>query len=554
MFLFFRRVALALVLVAFAAQSSELPNQELTPRIMYQLLLGEVAVQRDRLNLSVKTYMELLRTTHDPRIAQRAAEVALYAHQPREAIEAINVWIQYEPHSAEARELLGSIMIGTGQSTDVRETLAHLLAGNKTDVGDDFRTLSVVFAQLTDHAAGLVLAEELAKPYPQLPEAHYLVASAAYLAGNSDRALKAARRALELRPGWEPAALLEARLLQERDPALARAFFLDFLNQYPKARDVRLLYARDLVESKEYVLAREQFNVILESAPDNPDIAFAVALLTIQLKDLASAEPLLQKALDNGFHDQDLVRFYLGQAAEEQKQWARAAQWYGAVAAGEQLNVARIRLALMTAHVSGLQKGLELLQATEDKTPEQKLIKVLANEQMRREAGDFSGAYTVLTEALRSTPDSADLLYERAIVAEKLDKLDAVEQDLRQVIALRPDYAHAYNALGYSFAERAVRLDEALTLIQKALSLSPNDPFILDSLGWVEFRMGQMPESIKSLKQAYSLQEDPEIAAHLGEVLWKSGDQRAARNAWEASLKINPDNEVLRATMHRFVP
>jgi len=159
-----------------------------------------------------------------------------------------------------------------------------------------------------------------------------------------------------------------------------------------------------------------------------------------------------------------------------------------------------------------------------------------------------------LTEALRSTPDSADLLYERAIVAEKLDKLDVVEQDLRQVIALRPDYAHAYNALGYSFADRAVRLDEALALIQKALSLSPSDPFILDSLGWVEFRMGQMPESIKSLKQAYSLQEDPEIAAHLGEVLWKSGDQRAARNAWEASLKINPDNEVLRATMHRFVP
>jgi tetratricopeptide (TPR) repeat protein len=554
MLLFFRRAALALMLVALAAQGVELPTQELTPRLMYQLLLGEVAVQRDRLGLSVKTYMELVRTTHDPRIAQRAAEIALYAHQPREALEAINVWIQSDPHSAEARELLASIMLGLGQPADVRETLANLLASNKTDVGNDFRTLSVVFAQLADHVAGLALAEDLAKPYPQLPEARYLVASAAYLAGNNDRALEAARRALQLRPGWEPAALLEVRLLQERDPALARAYYLDFLKQYPDARDVRLLYARDLVEHKEYALAREQFNAILTSAPDNPDMAFAVALLTIQLKDVASAEPLLQKALDNGYHDQDLVRFYLGQAAEEQKQWARAAQWYGAVSAGEQLNEARVRAALMTAHVSGLQKGLELLQDIEGKTPEQKLMVVLANEQMRREAGDYSGAFTVLTEALRSTPDSADLLYERAIVAEKLNKTDLVEQDLRQVIALRPDYAHAYNALGYSFADRAVRLDEALALIQKALTLSPNDPFILDSLGWVEFRMGKMSESIQALKQAYSLQEDPEIAAHLGEALWKAGDQGAARNAWEESLKINPDNEPLRATMHRFVP
>ncbi len=530
-----------------------LPSQELTARLVYQLLLGEIAAQRDNFGVAVKTYLDLARSTHDPRVARRATEVALYAHDPKAAREALGLWLEAEPHSAEAREALAALLLSQGKLLDVEEVLAQLLAANKTDVGSDFRNLSVIFTEHPDHEAVLKMAERLAEPYPQVPEAHYLVGSSAFLAGKNEQALEEARTASRLRPGWEASALLEGRVLQEQDSGQARAFYLDFLKTYPHARDMRLLFARYLVELRDYPAAREQFATLMGEAPNNPDLTLAVALLTMQLKDYAGAEPLFLKALDQGYRDPDVIRFYLGQVYEEQKLWDKAALWFGKVEAGEQLTAARIRVAMMWAHQNQLQKGLELLHAVPAPTQEQQEQKVLAEEQMRREAGDYQGAFDALTEALRHTPNSPDLLYERAIVADKLNRMDILEQDLRQVIALRPQYAHAYNALGYSLADRSLRLDEALGLIQKALTLAPNDPFILDSLGWVQFRMGHIPESIATLKSAYALQDDPEIAAHLGEALWVSGDQAAARQTWESSLKANPDNEALVSVLHRFV-
>ncbi len=530
-----------------------LPSQELTARMVYQLLLGEIAAQRDNFTVAVKTYLDLARTTHDPRVARRAAEVALYAHDAKAAREAISLWLAADPHSAEAREALAALLLSQGKLLDVEEALAQLLASDNTDVANDFRNLSVIFSEHPDHEAVLKLAQRLAEPYPQVPEAHYLVGSSAFLAGKNEEALEEARTASRLRPGWESSALLEGRVLQEQDSVRARAFYQDFLTHYPRALDLRLLYARYLVELRDYQAARTQFAVLTHETPNNPDLTLAVALLTMQLKDYAGAEPLFLKALDQGYRDPDVVRFYLGQLYEEQKLWDKAAQWYGKVEGGEQLTSARIRVALMWAHQNQLQKAIEMLHAVPAATPEQQEQKVLAEEQMRREAGDYQGAFDTLTQALQRTPDAPDLLYERAIVADKLNRMDVLEKDLRQVIALRPQYAHAYNALGYSLADRSLRLDEALGLIQEALALAPNDPFILDSLGWVQFRLGHLPESVTTLKSAYALQDDPEIAAHLGEVLWVSGDQVAARQTWEGSFKANPDNEALLAVLHRFV-
>lgn len=530
-----------------------LPAQELTARLVYQLLLGEIAAQRDDFGVAVKTYLDLARTTHDPRVARRATEVALYAHDSRAAREAISLWLAADPHSAEAREALAALLLSQGKLLDVEEALVQLLASDKTDVANDFRNLSVIFTEHPDHEAVLKLAQRLAEPYPQVPEAHYLVGSSAFLAGKNELALEEARLASRLRPGWEGAALLEGRVLQEQDSARARAFYQDFLTRYPRARDLRLLFARYLVELRDYPAARTQFAILTQETPNNPDLTLAVALLALQLKDYAGAEPLFLKALDQGYRDPDAVRYDLGQLYEEQKLWDKAAQWYGKVEGGDQLTAARIRVALMWARQNQLQKAFEVLRAVPATSPEQQEQKVLAEEQMRREAGDYQGAFDTLTRALQGTPNAPDLLYERAVVADKLNRMDVLEQDLRQVIALRPQYAHAYNALGYSLADRSLRLEEALGLIQKALKLAPNDPFIMDSLGWVQFRLGRLPESVTTLKSAYALQDDPEIAAHLGEALWVSGDQAAARRTWEGSLKANPDNEALLAVLHRFV-
>ncbi len=530
-----------------------LPSQELTARWVYQLLLGEIAAQRDDFGVAVKNYLDLARTTHDPRVARRATEVALYAHDPKAAQDAIALWLMAEPKSVEAREALAALLLSQGKLVDVEDVLVQLLASDKADVGNDFRNLSVIFTEHPDHDAVLTLAEHLAQPYPQIPEAHYLVGSAAFLAGKNEEALEEARAASRLRPGWEASALLEGRVLQEQNSEQALAFYQNFLQRYPQSRDLRLLFARYLVELRDYEKAREQFSVLLSEAPNNPDLTLAVALLTMQLKDYAGAEQLYQKALAQGYRDPDVIRFYLGQVYEEEKQWDKAIEWYGMVAAGDQLTMAQIRVALMWAHQNQLKKALDLLHAVPAHTEDQQVQKVLAEEQMLRESGDYQGAFNTLTVALHVNPDSPDLLYERAIVADKLNHLDTLEQDLRRVIALRPQYAHAYNALGYSLADRDLRLDEALLLIQKALTLAPNDPFIMDSLGWVQFRMGHLPESIATLKRAYALQDDPEIAAHLGEVLWVSGDQAAARQTWETSLKANPDNEVLTSALRRFI-
>ncbi len=530
-----------------------LPAQELTAHLVYQLLLGEIAAQRDNFGVAVKTYLDVARTTHDPRVARRATEVALYAHDAKAAREAISLWLAADPHSGEAREALAALLLSQGKLLDVEDALAQLLASDRADIGNDFRNLSVIFTEHPDHEAVLKLAERLAEPYPQVPEAHYLVGASAFLAGKNEQALEEARTALTLRPGWEVAALLEGRVLQEQGSAQARAFYQDFLTSYPKARDTRLLFARYLVELRDYQAARTQFSILTHETPNNPDLTLAMALLTMQLKDDAGAEPLFLKALDQGYRDPDTIRFYLGQLYEEQKLWDKAALWYAKVEGGEQLTTARIRVALMWARQNQMQKAIELLHAVPATTPDQQEQKVLAEEQIQRDAGDYQGAFDTLTQALQRTPNAPDLLYERAIVADKLNRMDILEQDLRQVIALRPQYAHAYNALGYSLADRSLRLDEAQDLIKEALALAPNDPFIMDSLGWVQFRLGRIPEAVATLKSAYALQNDPEIAAHLGEALWVSGDQAAARQTWEGSLKANPDNEALLAVMHRFV-
>ena len=532
-----------------------LPSHELTAKLVYQLLLAEIAAQREHFGVAVDTYLELAQSTGDPRVARRASEVAFYAHDLKAAQTAVNIWLESDPMSIEARETLAVLMLSQSKLPDMTEVLTKLLANDKDPVtlARDFRNLNIVFLQHPDHEAVFHLAEQLAEPYPNLPEAHYLVGSAAFLAQQVDVALAQARAASALRPGWEASTLLEARVLQDQDAAQARAFYREYLVRYPGARDVRMVFARYLVDLKDYQAAREQFNIILQEAPDNPDLTLAVALLTLQLKDYAEATPLFQKALALGYRDPNTVRFYLGEAYEEQKQWDEATRWYNAVNAGEQLTAARIHVALMLAHQNQLQKAMALLREVPVHTAEQHEQVILAEEQMLRESGDYQGAYDTLTRELHRTPDSPDLLYERAIVSDKLNRMDTLEQDLRKVMVLRPEYAHAYNALGYSLADRSIRLDEALVLIKKALALAPDDPFILDSLGWVQFRLGHLQESIATLKQAYALQEDPEIAAHLGEVLWVSGNQPAARKTWEDGLKTHPDNDALLATVHRFL-
>lgn len=540
--------------VVLSATGKNLPRQELTARWVYQMLLAEIAAQRNHFALATKTYLDLARTTRDPRVARRATEVALYGHDLNATQMALGLWLKEDPQSPTARETLGGVLMSQPHLDQATLLIATLLKADKTNLGDDFLALDAILSQHPDRAEVGRLARQITEPYPDVAEAHYLLGSLAAQAGDNETALTQSREALQLKPDWSLAVVQEAQALQKKDPGQALARYRLYLQGHPTAQDVRLAYARFLVEQKDYVEGRRQFTLLLQGQPSQPDLLLAVGLLDMQLGDYSVAQGRFQAVLDQGYRDPDRVRFYLGQAEEEQQHWERAILWYQAVTEGDQRTLAQIRVALIKARQGKVQEALDQLSHLPANSPERLEQRTLAQEQIQRDAGDYLGAWNTLSSTLDTLPDQADLLYERAMVADKLNRMAAMEKDLRRVIALRPDYAHAYNALGYSLAEHNLRLDEAADLVNKALSLAPNDPFIIDSLGWVQFRQGRISASLATLKRAFALDHDPEIASHLGEVLWSSGDQQEARELWQKSLKAYPDNPVLMATVHRFMP
>ena len=538
--------------------ASRLPPQDLTANVFNELLLAEIAAQRDRLNLSVTVYLDLARKTHDPRISQRATEIALFAHNPKAALEAARLWNTEDPDSDRARQTVSGLLVSEGKLSEAQPFLEQMMSKAGPQTGALFMSLHSLLSRHADKAAVAELTRTLAKPYPRMPEAAYAVALADLDAGDVEGAQRSVHAAEELKPGWDAAALLHGQILQTgkdgqeiRNTKPAREFFRGFLDKYPNSQDVRLMYARLLVDDKQFTLAREQFQVILKSAPDNPDVTVAVGLLSMQLQDYAAAETYLKHVLALNYREPDTVRYYLGQLHEEQKDWAGARQWYGQVQGGDQYIPSRMRMANALGHENRLQEGRDLLHSLPAETAEQRTVLAQADAQLLTDAHDWQGAFDALTGALKTQPDSPELLYDRAMVAEKMDRLDLLESDLRHVIAVKPDHAHAYNALGYTLADRTDRYSEALELIQKAVSLAPGDPFIIDSLGWVQYRLGKLNDAQRTLKEAYDRQADPDSAAHLGQVLWAQGDKEAAHRLWQASYKANPDSETLRTVIEQ---
>jgi Flp pilus assembly protein TadD len=248
------------------------------------------------------------------------------------------------------------------------------------------------------------------------------------------------------------------------------------------------------------------------------------------------------------------VRLYLGQIAEERKQFDDALRWYAEVAPGEQYLAAQLRIAQLLAKQGKLDAGRRHLQEARTEGSASRIQLLLAESQLLRDAGKTGEAYELLADNLATQPEQPELLYESALLAEKLGRHDVLEANLRKLIRIKPDHAHAYNALGYSFAERNQRLGEAEQLIVKALELAPDDPFIIDSMGWVLFRKGDNAGALTQLQRAYSIRPDPEIAAHLGEVLWTLGRRDEAKRTWQEAAKAHPGNDVLAEVIKRFSP
>jgi tetratricopeptide (TPR) repeat protein len=385
-------------------------------------------------------------------------------------------------------------------------------------------------------------------------EGHWAVAQAAMAAGKNDLALTEAHRAVTLKPDWDAAVVFEAELYLGIDPAKGLALLKKFLDVHPDNKDLRLFYARALLNQKQFAASREEFQSLLNDRPDSPDLAFAIALISMQMGDYARAERELQQALSKGGKEESTVHYYLAQLNEARQNDAAALEHYQQVKDSEYSYAARLREVALLDKVGKLGEAREALHRAVAKTDQQRVQLIMVDAQLLREDKKYETSYEVLAQGLEKFPDHPDMLYQAAMAADKLNKVELFEKLIRKLMKVAPDNAHAYNALGYSLLDRNQRIPEAVKLVEKAYQLAPDDAAIIDSMGWGQYLLGNLDKSVEFLNRAFTVNPDPEIAAHLGEVLWKRGDKNGARKVWTDSAKANPDNEALKAVMKRFLP
>jgi tetratricopeptide (TPR) repeat protein len=534
--------------------SAVLPNIELSEDLLYEFLLTEIASQRGDVALAVQGSSDLADKTRDPRLAMRAAQLALQAGQMDKAIEALKIWREVDPGSQMAMRMYASALLRSGRLDEARQELVSVLKADQANAGHIFYQIYQMLAPYPDKDEALKLMLDLAQPYPRVAEAHWAVAQLAQASGDEKLALDEARHARNLRPEWDTAVSLEAFLLKKSSPQQGLDLLRRYLSDYPDAQEIRLQYARALLEQKQYKEARNQFQYLADQNPDNPETAFAIALISLQMKDFKGAEDHLKQALNKGRKDQNTVRYYLGQLGEAKQNNSEAIEYYLQVNGGEYQFAAQIRIAYLLHKGGRFDEAIQQLHQIKPADNQQTVQLISVESQILRESSRLSEAYQVMQNGLAKLPNDPDLLYGTAMLADMIGKPDVFEQLMRKLIKIQPDHAHAYNALGYGLLERNERIPEAMQLVEKALQLAPDDPAIMDSVGWGYYRSGKLDESVKMLRRAFTGSPDPEIAAHLGEVLWMRGDKEEARKVWQDSLKDNPDNDKLQAAIKKFMP
>ena len=569
-----RLAAIAVLLLAMlqaaraqpaAEEAQRLPTPSaMDAELFYQLLLGELNSRGGESATGFTLVIDAARRTNDPELYKRAVELALQSRAGDAALEAARAWRQAHPRSREASRYTLQILAALNRVAESAEPLkAEISLAPVPERDAVLAAVPRLYARVSDKrlAASVVeqaLAEHLAQP-ATAATAWTTVGRMRLAASDTAGALEAARRGQAANAQAEGPALLALELMDPRQPQ-AEPIVRKYLDGKPLP-ELRMGYARALLDAQRYAEAQQQLQRVTADKPDLPEAWLARGTLQVQDNQLAEAETslkrylaLVQEQRSAEERTRGLAQAYLAlaQVAEKRKDYAQASAWLDKIENAQDLVSAQNRRASILARQGKLDEARKLLRALPERSPEDVRMKLSAEVQLLRENKQYKAAYDLLAQAAAKQPKEPDLLYEQAMLAEKLGNLPEMERLLRQVIATKPDYHHAYNALGYSLAERNLRLPEARQLIQKALEFAPGDPFISDSLGWVEFRMGNKAEAARILETAYKARPDAEIAAHLGEVLWSQGQRERAQAIWKEGLLLNSENETLLETLKRL--
>jgi tetratricopeptide (TPR) repeat protein len=556
-------------------------NSALTANSFYEILLGELQARAGESEAGVTLMLNAARRTQDAKVFQRAVELAFQSRSAEAALQAAKTWQQAQPQSRDANRALLQVLLAISRVADTLEPLKRDLA-----LAPDAERNAVIadvprrFLQTANVPEAATVVEQALVDYTKQTK----TSAAAWTAigrmrlgtGRQGSALNAAHLA-QTSDASAPGAAFLALELMERKYEGAEPLVLRHLAAVPTP-EVRLAYGRILALTARYTDATAQLKTLSQEKPKLAETWLLLGTLEAQEQRTASAEASFkryveltieqtptsnkdnpevgnERAMAQGLDRRRALNqayLSLAQIAEERKDFAEAQSWLDKIENSQEMIGAQTRRASILAKQGKLPEARELLRKLPEKDATDARLKTVAEVQILREHKQFAQAYEVLSEFLKSHADDADLLYEQAMMAERIGRLDEMERTLRRVMALKPDYHSAYNALGYSLADRNERLPEAKALITKALAATPDDPFIQDSLGWVEFRLGNKDEALRILQQAFKSKPDPEIAAHLGEVLLSLGQSAQAMDVWKQGLKLSPDNDTLRDTLKRL--
>jgi tetratricopeptide (TPR) repeat protein len=538
-------------------EKKDLPIVPLSSQIVFQVLAAEIALQRDQPAPAFQTYLALARDTHDPRMAQRATEIALAAQSPSDALTAVQLWQQYAPDSERAAQLDASLLVLAGKPDDAQPLLARELAKVPADSrGQAILSLQLLLSRGPNRVGGLNVLKSMLKDDMNRPEAQLAIGRQQLLADDVPGARKSFEQALAIKPDYLPAALMLAQMGPE-ERAEGIASIERYVQQNPKSREGRLALAQTYLAADRLDDAQKQFEILHKDNANDLMPLMALALISVQQKKYDAAQKYLtqyaQIAEKNPSADPGQAYIYLAQLSVEQKDDAGAQKWLDKIQPSSQQYVpAQITRAQILDKEGKTDDARRQLASIQSDDPRDQALIARTDAAILFDAKRYPEAEARLAKATADFPDDPDLTYDYAMAAEKTGHYDVMEAQLRKLIQTQPDNPQAYNALGYSLADRNLRLQEADKLVERASALAPDDAFIMDSVGWVKYRMGDNADAIKLLRKAYSLQPNAEIGAHLGEVLWKNGDQDGAREAWREARKLEPDNDTLLKTLKRF--
>jgi tetratricopeptide (TPR) repeat protein len=521
----------------------------------YDLMVAEIALNQGDTELAIERYSALAASQDDPAIAERAVRIAVYGQDLETAIKVAQRWVELEPQRIEARQVIAAIYVRQGKADEAFAYIDGLIEASDLDDAQLFPPLLGILAREKNIETILSVSERLANKYPQRAYAQHLHGMLAAQNGKPEQSLKYLDRSIALKEIDGVHAARARVLLRLGRSGEAVVSLEKAVAGNPNNQNLRLTYARLLVDIKEYDKARAEFEKLHAASPDDAELLYTLGLLSLESQRLDDAEKYMMMLVRMDERDGE-AQYYLGRIYENRKQYDQAIDWYEQVHVGDYQFDARLRIAGMLGLAGKTDEAIEHLDAMlKGSQSNGSLVRIyVAKGELLRMARRYEEAMTVFDTALGITPGNSDLLYARALVAERLGRIDQLEADLKIILKTEPDNAHALNALGFTLADQTDRFDEAYDYLKRAIEIMPDDPAIIDSLGWVQYRMGNYDEAERLLRTALSRFEDAEIAAHLGEVLWVKGKEQEARGIWQKALEKSPDDPALLKVMQRFIP